>query len=65
MCADIAMFSSYKSQRGSTAIIRNGLHVSLLGVVMVDLNFIFRRMEGVVLTRGEMVKFHANIYSIY
>jgi len=39
VCTDISMFSSYQIARGSTVMMGNGSHASVLGVGSVDLKF--------------------------
>jgi len=39
VCTDISMFSSYQVARGSTVMMGNGSHATVLGVGSVDLKF--------------------------
>jgi hypothetical protein len=39
VCTDISMFSSYQVARGSTVMMGNGSHASILGVGSVNLKF--------------------------
>jgi hypothetical protein len=41
VCSDISMFSSYQVRRGSTFMMGNNSHATVLGVGTIDLKFYF------------------------